>query len=67
MDVERARTIEAGDRVRYGGVLRQVVAVTHAGLWAPYFEIEGEGVVSHILVSEGPSSRVAPAEVAHAH
>jgi hypothetical protein len=67
MDIERARTIEAGDSVSYGGVPRRVLAVTHAGLWAPYFEIEDEGVVSHILVSDAPSSHVTPAEMAQTH
>ncbi len=51
MKIEQARRIEAGDTVIYQRVQRRVIAVQHEGLWAPYFEIEDEGVVSHILVA----------------
>ena len=67
MDIERARMIEPGDIVSYGGVPRPVLTVTHTGLWAPYFEIEDEGVVSHILVSEAPSTQGTPIGVGQAH
>jgi hypothetical protein len=51
VEIEQARRIEAGDTVIYRRVRRRVIAVQHDGLWAPYFEIEDEGVVSHILVA----------------
>jgi hypothetical protein len=50
VDVEQGRLVQTGDTIVYRNRRHRVVAVSGEGLWAPYFEIDGEGVVSHQLV-----------------
>jgi hypothetical protein len=50
MDREQARRVQAGDVAVYRRARRRVVAVFEDGFWAPYFELEGAGVVGHALV-----------------
>ena len=52
MDVEQARRVKPGDIVAYEKAARRVVAVSHDGLWAPYFDLDEDGMVSHVLVEE---------------
>src|SRR4051794_871250 len=50
MDREQAQRVRAGDVAMYRGVRHRVVAVYDDGFWAPYFELEGAGVVGHALI-----------------
>lgn len=50
MDMEHAERVQPGDVVVYQSERRQVLAISHEGLWRPYFNLDGEGFVSHILV-----------------
>jgi hypothetical protein len=50
MDIEQAQRVQPGDTVTYQKARRRVVAVSQAGLWAPYFELDDQDVVSHLLV-----------------
>ena len=52
MDIEQARRVQPGDVVAYRKGRRRVVAVSHDGLWAPYFDLDEDGMVSHVLVEE---------------
>ena len=52
MDVEQAQQVKPGDLVAYQKIARRVVAVCHDGLWAPYFDLDEDGMVSHVLVEE---------------
>lgn len=56
MDVEQAQRVQPGDVVAYRKARRRVVAVSHDGLWAPYFDLDKDGMVSYVLVED-----VAPA------
>ena len=62
MDVKTARRVRAGATVSYEGKLYVVRAVLDEGLWAPFFELDDVGAVSHSLVdlpaaSASPSPR----------
>jgi hypothetical protein len=50
MDREQARRVQAGDVAVYRRARHRVVAVYDDGFWAPYFELEGAGVVGHALI-----------------
>jgi hypothetical protein len=56
MDVEQAQRVQPGDDVAYRKARRRVIAVSHDGLWAPYFDLDEDGMVSYVLVED-----VAPA------
>ena len=57
MDVAQAERVQPGDVVTYERARRRVIAVIPDGLWAPYFELDDEGVVSHRLVEPAKSER----------
>jgi hypothetical protein len=57
MDVKQAERVQPGDVVTYLKSRRQVISVSHAGLWSPYFELDDEGVVSHSLVELADAGR----------
>lgn len=50
MDGNVAQRVQPGDVVTYNKARRRVVAVIPDGLWAPYFKLDDEDVVSHRLV-----------------
>ena len=52
MDIEQAQRVQPGDVVAYQQAARRVVAVSHDGLWAPYFDLDEDGMVSYVLVEE---------------
>jgi hypothetical protein len=58
MDVEHAQQVRPGDVVTYQKARRRVIAVSQDGLWAPYFELDEDGVVSHLLVEVAKAERL---------
>jgi hypothetical protein len=58
VDTKQAERVQAGDTVVYESAQRRVVAVSHDGLWAPYFELDEDGMVSHILVEAAGAAKV---------
>jgi len=50
MEREQAARVQAGDVALYRRARYRVVAVHGDGFWAPYFELEGAGLVGHALV-----------------
>jgi hypothetical protein len=61
MDTEQAKRVQAGDVAVYRRTRHRVLAVHLDGFWAPYFELEGAGVVGHALVD---SVEIRPAQAA---
>lgn len=57
MDVTMAQRVQPGDLVTYNRAQHQVVAVIADGLWAPYFMLDDEDVISHQLVEEATSEQ----------
>jgi hypothetical protein len=66
MDIEQAARVHPGDLVTYQHAPRRVIAVTRDGLWAPYFELDDEDVVSHRLVEAATSEQAQPGEARRA-
>jgi hypothetical protein len=56
VNVEQAQQVRRGDTVVFERTQRRVMAVSHDGLWAPYFDLDEDGLVSHLLV-EVPAER----------
>lgn len=56
MDRRSAQPIREGAIVVYEGREYPVAAIVETGLWAPYFELAGVGLISHHLV-ELPGGR----------
>ena len=50
MEKEQAKRVRAGDVAIYRRARHRILAVYEDGFWAPYFELEGAGVVGHALV-----------------
>jgi hypothetical protein len=50
MDTEQAAQVRDGDTVLFERKQRRVLAISNDGLWAPYFDLDDDGRVSHILV-----------------
>jgi hypothetical protein len=50
MDRRSAQPIREGAIVVYEGQEYPVAAIVESGLWAPYFELAGVGLISHHLV-----------------
>jgi hypothetical protein len=50
MDRRSAQPIREGAIVVYEGREYPVAAIVETGLWAPYFELAGVGLISHHLV-----------------
>jgi hypothetical protein len=50
VNVEQAKRVQTGDTIVYRNRRHRVLSVSGEGLWAPYFDIDGEGVMSHQLV-----------------
>jgi hypothetical protein len=50
METRQARRVQVGDVAVYKRARHRIVAVHDQGFWAPYFELEGAGVVGHALV-----------------
>ena len=50
MEREQAKRVQAGDVAVYRRARHRVIAVYDDGFWAPYFELEGAGVVGHALI-----------------
>lgn len=50
MDREQAKRVQAGDVALYNRARHRIVAVLDDGFWAPYFELDGAGVVGHALI-----------------
>jgi hypothetical protein len=50
MDTRTAQSVETGSLVLYEEKPYRVTAIVTDGLWAPYFEIQQLGLISHRLV-----------------
>jgi hypothetical protein len=53
METRQARRVQVGDVAVYRRARHRIVAVHDQGFWAPYFDLEGAGVVGHALVDSG--------------
>jgi hypothetical protein len=59
MESEQAKRVQAGDTAIYRRTRHRIVAVHNDGFWAPYFELEGAGVIGHALID---SVEIRPAD-----
>ncbi len=50
MEREQAQRVRAGDVAVYRRARHRVIAIHDDGFWAPYFELEGAGIVGHALI-----------------
>jgi len=64
MNSSKAKLIQAGDTVVFEGRPQTVVAVSDEGLWAPYFSLDQDGRVSHVLVQEPGKQAPVPVSAA---
>lgn len=62
METDQARRVQVGDVALYKRVRHRIVAVYQEGFWAPYFDLEGAGVVGHALID---SVEIQPLRVSH--
>ena len=60
METEQARRVQVGDVAIYRRARHRIVAVYSDGFWAPYFELDGAGVVGHALVDSVEISPLHP-------